>query len=370
MSNRNGNQPRKLAGTATIVMPDRGGPKAGRGEEWVGEASTYYNHPLIKKAHWGWEIYIYFFLGGIAGGSYLVTTLAHFFGLDKDKTLMRAGRYLPFLCILASPILLIMDLGRPERFHHMLRVLKFRSVMSIGTWAISLFGFCCGLSTANQMAEDGLLNWFPLAARVFKALPVKAIEVIGSFFGLVVASYTGVLLSSTAVPLWGRAKHILGPLFLTSGLSTGLSALSFILSLGGSSEDTIERLDQAEIVAMTTELGLIVSLAPTLGPLGKPLVKGRTGLLFGVGTIACGLVLPLLTKLGFRLTGRPIPRSVNSATSLMVLVGGFILRYVWIIAGRVSADDPKAVHDYNVIEWKEGTSREEDLSKIRSYDVQ
>src|SRR5438094_4498202 len=125
MSNGNRNFSRRLARTATLIRPGRGGATAGRGEAWTGKASTYYGIPLIKKAHWGWQIYLYFFLGGIAGGSYLVSTLAHLLGIDSK--LVRSGRYLSLACLLASPILLIMDLGRPERFHHMLRILKFRS---------------------------------------------------------------------------------------------------------------------------------------------------------------------------------------------------------------------------------------------------
>ncbi|WP_371876270.1 hypothetical protein [Dictyobacter vulcani] len=78
--------------------------------------------------------------------------------------------------------------------------------MSIGTWVLSCFGVCCGLTSAHQMANDGLLNWLPPVARLFKALPVKIIQIIGSFFGLLLASYTGVLLAATAVPLWARAR--------------------------------------------------------------------------------------------------------------------------------------------------------------------
>ena len=85
------------------------------------------------------------------------------------------GRYLAFVCVLISPILLIWDLGRPERFHHMLRVLKLRSPMSLGTWALSSFGMCAGLTTVYQMAQDGLLNWLPFFPRLFKALPVRLI---------------------------------------------------------------------------------------------------------------------------------------------------------------------------------------------------
>jgi formate-dependent nitrite reductase membrane component NrfD len=345
MSNGNGNGSRRFAGTATLLRPDQSETDAGRRREWTGEPSSYYGVPLIKKAHWSWQIYLYFFLGGIAGGSYLVSTLAHFLGIDSK--LVRSGRYLSFACLLASPILLIMDLGRPARFHHMLRILKFRSPMSLGTWALSAFGMFCGLTTAHQVAEDGLLNWFPLAGRLFRSLPIKVIDAFGSFFGLFVASYTGVLLSSTAVPIWARAKHILGPLFLTSGVSTGLSALSLILSLGRSNHDTLKRLDRAEMIAMTTELGLIGSLVPTLGPLGKPLFRGQLGLLFNAGTIGGGLLMPLLLKLGFIVSGRRPSRGINIAASLLALTGGFILRYAWVKAGRTSADDPLAVHYYN-----------------------
>src|SRR5258708_9386427 len=217
-------------------------------EEWVGEASTYYNVPLIKKATWSWEIMLYFFLGGLAGGSCLVSTLADLLGSVKDAALIRAGRFIALICMIISPILLIKDLGRPGRFHHMLRILKLRSAMSLGTWAITVFGICCGLTTAHQLAKDGLLNWFPLLARFMKAFPVKVIEVIGSVFGLVVASYTGVLLSATAVPVWARARPLLGPLFLSSVLSTALASLSFLLSLGRPKQDTLARLAIPHII--------------------------------------------------------------------------------------------------------------------------
>lgn len=266
---------------------------------------------------------------------------------------MRAGRYLSFACIIVSPILLIKDLGRPERFLHMLRVLKLRSPMSLGTWGLSLFGMFCGMTAAHQMAKDGFLNWLPVFPRLFKALPVKIIESIGSFFGLFVASYTGVLLASTAVPVWARARHILGPLFLTSGLSSGFASLSLILSLGRRNEEPLERLERAELVAMSTELGLISAVPAVLGPLANPLFKGKIGALFKNGTIGGGLLLPLMMRLGWRLTRKRTPRTLNIGASLLVLIGGLILRYVWIAAGRVSADDPRATHYYNAVEWKE-----------------
>jgi len=366
MSNQNGNMPiKRLGNTGTMVIPERGGASAGRAERWTGKPATYYDLPLVKKAHWKWQIILYFFLGGMAGGSFLVQTLADLFDSQKYRNLIRSGRYLSFVCILASPVLLIIDLGKPARFYNMLRVLKLRSVMSLGSWGISIFGMLCGLTTAHQMANDGLLNWMPPIAKLLKALPVKVIESIGSVAGLFVASYTGVLLSSTAVPVWARARHVLGPLFVTSGLSTALSALSLILSYNHEKQDELEKLDNAEMVTMTTELGLIASLYPILGPLGKPLFKGKNGVLFQAGTIGTGLALPLLIKLVFRVTGRQASREQHIATSLLVLVGGYILRHVWIIAGRASADDPEAVHYYNAKEWEEGHNKNSNANPKR-----
>jgi len=347
MSQTNEHQAERSRGTVSVLSPDRAdvSPR----ERWSGQASTYYHIPLINKAHWSWEIMLYFFLGGLAGGSYLASTLAHLFGSKEDADLIRAGRYLSLVGIIISPILLIKDLGRPERFHHMLRVLKLRSAMSLGTWGLTTFGLLCGLTAGYQMAIDGLFEWFPMLSRMMKALPVKLIESVGSVFGLFVASYTGVLLSSTAVPIWARARHILGPLFLTSGLSTALASLSLILSLGQGNRQTLEKVERAELAVMTTELGLISALPAVLGPLGKPFFKGETAAFFGVGTLGGGLLLPLLARLAWKLTNKPTPRALNIGTSLLVLGGGLILRYVWVVVGRASADDPQATHRYNAM---------------------
>ncbi|EFH86119.1 NrfD/PsrC family molybdoenzyme membrane anchor subunit [Ktedonobacter racemifer] len=335
-----------------LFQTSRTTQEGGASKVWNGPAKTYYDLPLVKKAHWSWQIVLYFFLGGIAGGSYLISTLADLLRFEKHGVLTRAGRYLSFVCILASPVLLILDLGRPLRFHHMLRVLKFRSVMSLGTWGLTAFGLCSGLTTAYQAASDGLLNWFPLLARWMKAVPIKLVEVLGSLLGLFVASYTGVLLSSTAVPVWARARRLLGPLFLSSALSTALASLSCLLSFGRNNQPLVEKLERAEMVSMSMELGLISALPRLLGSLGKPLFRGRTGILFKAGTIGAGLAFPLLARIIGKLGGKSTPRTVNIVLSLLVLAGGMILRYVWIVAGRLSAHDPEAVHTYNALEGK------------------
>ena len=105
------------------------------------------------------------------------------------------------------------------------------------------------------------------------------------------------------------------------------------------------------MISLATELGLILTLPRVLGPLVRYLFKGRVGVLFTAGTVGGGLIVPLFTRLVWKLMMRkPLPRTLNIVTSLMVLGGGLILRIAWIIAGRESADDPQATHYYNDVE--------------------
>ena len=111
MSQTEQSAPVRLGDTSTVVNPELGGATAGRAETWLGKPSNYYGIPLIHKAGWRWQIILYFFLGGIAGGSYLVATLAGLLNIGKKEELVRSGRYLSFACILISPVLLILTWG-------------------------------------------------------------------------------------------------------------------------------------------------------------------------------------------------------------------------------------------------------------------
>src|SRR5947209_13705593 len=87
-----------------------------------GVRDTYYDLPVIKAPHWRWLVILYFFFGALAGGTYAIASLADLF--SRDRTLIRAARYLSMAALLPSPPLLILDLGRPERFLHMMRIVK------------------------------------------------------------------------------------------------------------------------------------------------------------------------------------------------------------------------------------------------------
>src|SRR5687768_12665967 len=117
---------------------------------------SYYGVPPVHKAHWKWLVIVYFFLGGISSASYVIASIAELVGGAEARRVTRVGRYLSLAALIPSPILLILDLGRPERFLYMLRIVKLRSPMSVGTWGLTIFGGFCTLSALIQAAQDGL----------------------------------------------------------------------------------------------------------------------------------------------------------------------------------------------------------------------
>jgi hypothetical protein len=138
-----------------------------------------------------------------------------------------------------------------------------------------------------------------------------------------------------------------------TGLSTALASLSFILSLLPGHWRTLDKLESTEIVSMTTKLGLIAALPRLLGPIGKHVFKGHTGILFEGGTVGMVLSTPLFIRIIMRIMGKSTPRPVNVGLSSLVLIGGLILRYVWVVAGR-RADVPPMIQRWYItpMPWK------------------
>ncbi len=185
---------------------------------------SYYDYPVLKAPVWRWEIIWYFFFGGLAAGCYVIASIAVLFGSHEDRAVVRAGYYLSLLSLLPCPVLLIKDLGRPERFLHMLRIFKVKSPMSMGTWGLVSFSLFSGITAVIQVARDGILGrwWGP---RLLAALPQKLLAIPGSALGVFLGGYTGVLLTATSIPLWSRSK-VLGAIFISSAVSTSSALIS------------------------------------------------------------------------------------------------------------------------------------------------
>jgi formate-dependent nitrite reductase membrane component NrfD len=303
---------------------------------------TYYDYPVLHEPLWHWEIYWYFFFGGLAAGCYVIAAIASLFASPEDRVVARTGYYLSLLAFLPCPPLLIKDLGRPERFLHMLRIVKVRSPMSMGTWAVVFFSLFSGLLTAIQAAKDGILGrWF--VPKLLAALPQGLIALPGTIAGFFLGSYTGVLLATTSIALWSRSR-LLGGIFLTSAMSTSTALITLVLHIFRAPASLLNKLDRLEWAVMLLEMTELLAFLRRTGRAARPLVGtgpheyGREfwGFVFG-----SGLALPWLMKT-FSLFGR---RSHNSLIgllpSLLVLIGGFFLRRTMVMAGHTSSRDAR-----------------------------
>jgi formate-dependent nitrite reductase membrane component NrfD len=308
------------------------------------EEPSYYDYPVLKATTWHWEIIWYFFFGGLAAGCYVIASIASLFGSREDRTVARTGYYLSLLALLPCPLLLIKDLGRPERFLHMLRMFKVKSPMSMGTWALVSLSLFSGVTAVIQAARDGILGrWW--GARLLAALPQRLIALPGTAVGFFLGSYTGVLLAATSVPLWSRSK-LLGGIFITSAMSTSTALISFVLRLAGAPASALHKLERLEWAALLVEMiGLLAFLRRT-GRAARPLVgtapteHGRTfwSAVFG-GGLALPWLLETLSLFGQRSGKRNSGRGL--VISLLVLMGGYFLRRTMIEAGRSSSTDAR-----------------------------
>ncbi|HET7342207.1 MAG TPA: NrfD/PsrC family molybdoenzyme membrane anchor subunit [Methylomirabilota bacterium] len=271
---------------------------------------------MLKVPHWEMMIVWYFFLGGVAGGAYFTAAIADNFGSATDRAVARAGYLLSLPLALACGLLLIADLGVPTRFLHMITDFKFWDPMSIGAWAVGLFGAFSFVSSVLSLSGSEA----SLALR-------RKISLVGIFFGFFLASYTGVLLSNSAMPFW-RDARLMGALFLASGASTGIAAITLVLFVSGAAAgEGWGKLKHADRYSMVLELVLLLALVVLLGAAGQPLTSGHYATLFWGGLIGVGLVLPLvLDFVGQR------ARAVGALAATLVLIGGFVLRYVVLMS--------------------------------------
>ena len=304
------------------------------------ERDGYYGVPLLKRPKWRWEIAFYFFFEGISAGSFLLAALADLSGNKRLRKLARAAYDVSFLTLLPCPPLLIADLGRPERFHHMLRVFKPMSPMNLGAWTLIGFSAPVTAIAALRLIGDGSSN------DQNRFVLRSGLGTVGLPFALTMISYAGVLLSTTSTPVWSRSRF-LGALFACSSIGNGAAATSFALSLrNGNHNVALERLAKIESTARICEGAALVAYLVTSKDAAKPLTKGRHSLLFWLGAVGCGLLLPVIwsdnrkqDKDHLRSRGKSIVRSVLS------LAGGFALKWAITHAGRQSADDVQATRN-------------------------
>jgi formate-dependent nitrite reductase membrane component NrfD len=286
---------------------------------------------LLQSAHWPVLIDVYFFLGGLAGGAFVIATIATLVNGRLYRDVVRAGYYVALAALIPCPAILIIDLGVPNRFLNMMKSFNPQSPMSMGSWALGVFGICVGLAALLTLVED-------LGRRDFTG-PKRIVGIIGAVFGFFVAAYPGVLLGATARPLWTNG-HALGALFLAVGASTAAAAIALILAVAGRARGqgaTAIRL-MTVVSLLVQALSVVVFIVAVQGAGSAAadralamLLSGSFKLTFWVGAVVVGTVVPLL--LGLADIKRP-SFALSAVTAVLVLVGGFLVKYVIMAAGQ------------------------------------
>ncbi|HXH39296.1 MAG TPA: NrfD/PsrC family molybdoenzyme membrane anchor subunit [Thermoanaerobaculia bacterium] len=276
------------------------------------EAASYYGLPLVKAPVWTWEVPLYFFVGGAAGASSVLAFTAQLTG--GSPSLVRDARWIAAIGAAVSGPLLILDLGRPERFLNMLRVFKPQSPMSVGAWTLSLFG----TATAAAVVSERL--------RLTRIGDTAAF--LAALSGLVMATYTGVLIGATAIPVWAKHARSLPIHFGASALASATA----LLSLRGHDEPALNALGLA---AATFETYMGIEIEANDDVESEPLRHGSTSTTIRIGGFFSGPLPLVLRLLGIR---SKRARRVAAASSLL---GSLITRIAWIEAGKASAKDPR-----------------------------
>jgi hypothetical protein len=301
------------------VVPGKGVDVAGSP---IPRKPGYYGQPVVKPPVWTWQVPLYFFFGGLAGMSAVIASGAVIF---HQVDLARGAMWLAAIAgAVLSPVLLIMDLGRPRLFLNMLRVFKHRSAMSMGAWILSLFGACAvpGLIAvelhAHQVFGGSLDQLLHVAAGIF---------IFGSaIFGTLLATYTGVLIGATAIPAWFLHRTLLPIHFGTAGLGSAAAVLELL-------GHRIPVLNFLGFYAAGVESALLIWLSiDKHGVADRAIHEHGSGWLIRIGEVLNGPLAIVLRLFGL------VPLA-----ALSFLVGALVSRFGWIWVGKVSGSDPESV---------------------------
>ena len=298
---------------------------------------TYFEQPVLKRPHWGWNVVTYLFLGGIMGAGSLVAAMVDRQASTSEDRLARNANVASLALALACPLLLISHLGRPERFLHMLRILKLKSPMSMGVWGLVFFSGVASAAAAREFALIGILP------RWMRHLAPPGTPLLQALLGSFIAGYTGVLLSATAVPIWAKGKRHIPAVSVASGIGSAC-ALQSLLLLPGHNAEALEKLERFELAAAAIELLILFDFEKYAGPYGAPMFEGRCGRQFRIRTCLLGLAVPIAIN-SFRVVAQPggvFGRLLTLVSASLTLTGGYHLRHTLIESGKNSADDPRA----------------------------
>ena len=294
-------------------------------------SSTFFTAP----PGWHWLVITYFFVGGLAGGCFFIAALLELFGHGEDRPLARLGYLVAFPAVVVSGILLIADLKVPLRFWHMLiesntwqPMFKPYSPMSVGSWALLVFGIFSFVAFLAALRDVGYVPW-PWVER-FRPPGVVGtlVAALGGVLGFFIAGYTGVLLTVSNQPIWADTS-LLGLNFLISAASTSAALLILLTPRHRETLPGLQALERFDSIVLVLELLAIIGLVVSLGSVARAWLNAW-GAVLVVGVVIIGIIVPLVLQVSSGWRGRVGP----AVAAVLVLVGGFLLRVVVVLSAQ------------------------------------
>jgi hypothetical protein len=277
---------------------------------------------MLKEPVWGWAVPLYYYVGGLTGASLLLGAAAQVTRSEESRTLIQRCHLIGFAGSVLSGALLVYDLGKPSRFLNMLRVFRPTSPMNIGAWILS----GTGATATGALLLRGRTGWLNI--------PGELLGYAAGVFGAGLATYTGVLVANSAIPIWQESRKALPVLFGSSALASVGCSFDIFTENAGERRITnaignVGRV--AEIVAGT----LMEHHASAVPRVGRPFRRGLSGAMWRTAE--------LLTAASLLLSLAPNgTRRSRVAAGLLGTAGSLLLRCTVAHLGTVSARDSKA----------------------------
>lgn len=289
--------------------------------ELPGDA-TYYERPLLQEPVWEWMISAYYYVGGLTGASLVMSAAAQFSGSEARDSLIKRCRWIAFVGSGISSVLLVADLGRPERFLNMLRVFRPTSPMNMGAWILSGVG-ATGPPALLLGQRRGL----------FGALG-KASGILAGIFGAGLATYTGVLVGNSAVPIWQQSRRYVPILFGASAMASVGSAFNALVASDAERRFTTP----FGLIGQTVQLAAAVVMQQEVSRVervGRPFNRGAGGVMWRTASVLTAASL----LLGLR-PGKSKKKRVTAG--VLGTLGGVLMRFSIEQMGKASARDARA----------------------------
>jgi len=320
----------------------------------------------MEQIEWNLLVVNYLFLAGLSAGAFAISSFATYIGGPHFRRVARIGALIAPFPVAIGVGILVLDLGRPFAFYHLFLTVQFTSPMSIGSWLLTGFIFLSLAYAALWLPAplDNLLRvpnrahlkyfarWTPLAPTTIRRWRA-ILAALGFPLALGIGIYTGILLGAIpSRPFWNTP--MVAQLFLFSAMSSGTASVLLVTALLGTRHES--GLEEERRLLVSTDVVLIVleifMLVPFLlhhalstwssASSIELILGGEYTLWFWIGVIVIGIVLPLLIE-GYELFPVILKEgaaryslALSAISAVFVLIGGFILRFVFVYAGQAS----------------------------------